>query len=237
MQQGINILTIQEQVSMWTIHTPRKLMTNCATPMPIKVEHFASPMVHPIPGKMISSCKKLMHDPETAEVWQTAFGKDFGGMAQGCNKTGQKGTNTMSVMTHEKIRHALAAKTFFTHQKPRCQLLATKGQSTSHPHPSQGQLDHARWRHIHLHGWHRHSKTALEQCDQHKRGKFNVPWRKKLLPHAIAQIPRVHVYSTVVIPIVQPHEIGVRWMGTHKDGKSSVRLTASGYPGQQTALT
>ncbi len=30
-----------------------------------------------------------------AEVWQTAFEKDFGGMAQGCNKTGQKGMNTM----------------------------------------------------------------------------------------------------------------------------------------------
>ncbi len=31
-----------------------------------------------------------MHDPVTAEVWQTAFGKDFGGMAQGDDKTGQK---------------------------------------------------------------------------------------------------------------------------------------------------
>ena len=36
-----------------------------------------------------------MNDPETAEVWQTAFGKDFGGMAQGDDKTGQKGTNSV----------------------------------------------------------------------------------------------------------------------------------------------
>jgi hypothetical protein len=34
-----------------------------------------------------------MHDLETAEVWQRAFGEDFGRMAQGDDKTGQKGTN------------------------------------------------------------------------------------------------------------------------------------------------
>ncbi len=100
---------------MSTIYMLRKLMKKCATPMPIKFEHFASPMVHPVTGKTISSYKKLMHNPATAEVWQTAFGKDFGGMAQGCNKTGQKGTNAMFVMTNNKIRHALAAKKFFTY--------------------------------------------------------------------------------------------------------------------------
>jgi hypothetical protein len=59
-----------------------------------------------------------MHDPAIAEVWQTAYGKDFGGMAQGCNKTGQKGTNATFVMTHNNIRHALAAKKFFTYANP-----------------------------------------------------------------------------------------------------------------------
>ena len=53
-----------------------------------------------------------MHDPATAEVWQTAFGEDFNGMVQGCNKTGQKGTNAMFVMTHDEITHALASKKF-----------------------------------------------------------------------------------------------------------------------------
>ena len=43
-----------------------------------------------------------MNDAETAEVWQTAFGKDFGGMAQGDDKTGQKGTNSVFVTTHKK---------------------------------------------------------------------------------------------------------------------------------------
>ncbi len=54
-----------------------------------------------------------MHDMATAEVWQTAFGKDFGGMAQGCNKTGQKGTNTIFVMTHDdEINMHLLQKPF-----------------------------------------------------------------------------------------------------------------------------
>ena len=52
--------------------------------------------------------KALMNNPATAEVWQTAFGKDFGGMAQGNNKTGQRGTNAMFVMTRDEVAHALA---------------------------------------------------------------------------------------------------------------------------------
>ncbi len=47
-----------------------------------------------------------------------SFGKDFGGMAQGCNKTGQKGTNAMFVMNHDEIRHALKANKFFTYANP-----------------------------------------------------------------------------------------------------------------------
>jgi hypothetical protein len=86
--------------------------------MPVDIEHYANLMVHPVTGRTISSYKKLMHDPATAEVWQTAFGKDFGGMVQGCNKTGQKRTNAMFVMTHDKIMHALTAKNFFTYANP-----------------------------------------------------------------------------------------------------------------------
>ena len=52
----------------------------------------------------MSCLKQLMHDPDTAEIWQTAFGKDFGGMAQGDKKMGQKGTNFIFVMTHDKIK-------------------------------------------------------------------------------------------------------------------------------------
>jgi hypothetical protein len=41
-------------------------------------------------GETITSYKKAMKDPATAEIWQTAFGKEFGGMAQGNDKTKQK---------------------------------------------------------------------------------------------------------------------------------------------------
>ncbi len=44
-----------------------------------------------------------MNDPATAKTWLTAFGKDFGVMAQGDNKTGQNGTNSIFVMTHDDI--------------------------------------------------------------------------------------------------------------------------------------
>ena len=66
-------------------------------------------MVHPMTGEIILSYKKLMNNPAMAEVWQTAFGKDFGEMAQGDNKTGQKRTDAMYVMTHDNIKHALRA--------------------------------------------------------------------------------------------------------------------------------
>ncbi len=59
-----------------------------------------------------------MKDLATAKVWQTAFGKDFGGMAQGENKTGQTGTDGMFITTHDKIAHAYAAKKFFTFANP-----------------------------------------------------------------------------------------------------------------------
>jgi hypothetical protein len=58
-----------------------------------------------------------MNDPATAKIWQTAFGKDFGGMFQGDIKMGQKGTNAMFVMTHNEIKQAVAAgKIFHLHE-------------------------------------------------------------------------------------------------------------------------
>jgi hypothetical protein len=38
------------------------------TKMPVDIEHYANPMVHPITGRTISSYKKLMHNPATAKV-------------------------------------------------------------------------------------------------------------------------------------------------------------------------
>ena len=44
-------------------------------------------------GETITNYKQLMHDPQTANIWQMMLGKDFGGITQGDDKTGQKGTN------------------------------------------------------------------------------------------------------------------------------------------------
>jgi hypothetical protein len=87
-QQAINVLTIQEEVSLDTMYTLQGMMNKQAQVLPTMFEHFASPMVHPVTGETISRYKKLMNNPATAEIWQMAFGKDFGGMVQGDNKTG-----------------------------------------------------------------------------------------------------------------------------------------------------
>ncbi len=97
---------------------PHAVMQHAVTPFTHHFEHYTNLMVHPRTGETISSYKKLMHNPPTAEIWQTAFGKDFGGMAQGNNKIGQKGTNAMFVMTHEEIQQVLWAGKKFTYANP-----------------------------------------------------------------------------------------------------------------------
>jgi hypothetical protein len=52
-----------------------------------------------------------MKDLATAETWMTAFGKDFGGICQGDNKTGQKGTNAMFVMLPSNVPNILKDRT------------------------------------------------------------------------------------------------------------------------------
>jgi len=100
-QQALNAMTMREALTPPKLFTPRKFVPVAYEDNVPNFAHFASPMIHPTTGETISSYKRLMNDPETAEVWQTAFGKDFGEMAQGGDKTGQKGT--MFVMTHKEI--------------------------------------------------------------------------------------------------------------------------------------
>jgi hypothetical protein len=93
------------------LYTPAKLRPNYGTTFTFDFQQVATLMVHSTTGETISSYKQLMHDPDTAEIWQTAFGKDFGGMAQGDKKTGQKGTNSIFVMTHNEIKLILRTQT------------------------------------------------------------------------------------------------------------------------------
>jgi hypothetical protein len=101
-QEAINFLTKCVWAKSPDIFAPSKLKSK-TTLTCLGFEHVAMPMVHPTTGETISSYKKLMHYPATSEMWQTAFGKDFRGMAQGDNKMGQKGTNSIFVVTHDKI--------------------------------------------------------------------------------------------------------------------------------------
>jgi hypothetical protein len=102
-QQALNVMTMQEALTPPMVFTPKKIVPLAYEDNVPNFAHFASPMIHPTMGETISSYKRLKNDPETAEVWQPAFGKDFGGMAQGDDKTGRKGTNSVFVMTHNEI--------------------------------------------------------------------------------------------------------------------------------------
>eukprot|EP00978_Attheya_sp_CCMP212_P012262 scaffold30472_cov37-Attheya_sp.AAC.1 len=68
------------------------------------LEHFCAPVIHPTSGDIITSYKKLARDPELKEVWQTAFGKEWGGLAQGDNKTGANGTDTFNLLRPEQVK-------------------------------------------------------------------------------------------------------------------------------------
>ena len=40
-----------------------------------------------------------------SEMWRTAFIKEFGGLAQGDNKTGEKGSNSIFVLDRRRIEN------------------------------------------------------------------------------------------------------------------------------------
>jgi hypothetical protein len=109
-QEAINFLTEYVWENSPNIFTPTKVCSK-AKPSCLDLTQVASPMVHPTTGESISSYKNIIHNPATSEVWQTAFGKDFGGMAQGDEKTGQKGTNSIFVMTHNEIKRIPSDRT------------------------------------------------------------------------------------------------------------------------------
>ena len=60
--------------------------------------------MHPVTGVTITQYRKLANDPVTSDIWKEhAFGKEFGCMAQGDNRSDTKGKNCIFVMTHDKI--------------------------------------------------------------------------------------------------------------------------------------
>jgi hypothetical protein len=84
-QEAIHFLTNCVWAKVPDIYAPNKLKPKHQG---LDLEQVAMPMVHPTTSETISSYNKLMCDPATCEIWQMAFGKDFWGMAQGDDKTG-----------------------------------------------------------------------------------------------------------------------------------------------------
>jgi hypothetical protein len=100
-QEAINMLLMDYLQNNTVTFTPAKL---APPPGPLmNLEHYAMLMVHPTTGKTISSYKQLMNNPVTTDTWQKAFGKDFGSMCQGDNKTGVNSTNAMFMMKPEEV--------------------------------------------------------------------------------------------------------------------------------------
>ena len=66
---------------------------------------YCAAVIHPISGETIKKYKKLAADPTTQAVWKTDFGKEWGNLTQGDNKTITKGTDSLIVLNHEEIRN------------------------------------------------------------------------------------------------------------------------------------
>ena len=100
--QAISALTTREKCTSNAAFSHQEMGSQPNTLSP-NMNHYANPMVHPVTGDIISSYKKTMNDPSVGDLWKTAFGKEFGGLAQGDIKTKTKGTNAICVMTHKDI--------------------------------------------------------------------------------------------------------------------------------------
>ena len=69
-----------------------------------EIMHYCAPVTHPITGKAMRKYAEVAKCEELRETWETAFGKEFGGLAQGDDRTGQKGTDTVIILNHQQIK-------------------------------------------------------------------------------------------------------------------------------------
>lgn len=94
-------------IAMHTITSPSTQYSS----FDIDIEHLCNGVQHPITGKVITKYKKLIQIPQMHKVWTTAFGKEFGNQAQGDDKMGERGTNSIFVMLHEEIANIPKGRT------------------------------------------------------------------------------------------------------------------------------
>eukprot|EP00804_Cyclotella_cryptica_P021893 CCRYP_000851-RA/>CCRYP_000851-RA protein AED:0.26 eAED:0.15 QI:0/0/0/1/0/0.33/3/0/868 len=81
------------------------------SPYDVDIENFCAGVQHPVTKETITKYKTLIKLPGMNEIWTTAFGKEFGNLAQGDLKTGEKGTNTLFVMSHDEIANIPQGRT------------------------------------------------------------------------------------------------------------------------------
>jgi hypothetical protein len=67
-QHALNALTCYKQNHFNLAFTPTALLPPFVENASLHIKHFALPMVHPVTGETISSFKKMMHNPATAEI-------------------------------------------------------------------------------------------------------------------------------------------------------------------------
>ena len=69
----------------------------------IELEHFCAPVVHPVSRETISKYQTLAKNPVTKETWTTAWGKEWGHLAQGDETKNTAETDSLFVITHKEI--------------------------------------------------------------------------------------------------------------------------------------
>jgi hypothetical protein len=104
-QEAVYHLAAPINPPLWT---PTSFLTACPTAhrnnFDLDIEHFASPVIHPVTGASITRYQKLAKDPLLRDTWTTAFGKEFGNLAQGDKHTKTQGTDSIFILPHEKIK-------------------------------------------------------------------------------------------------------------------------------------
>ena len=106
-QEAVHYITQKEWLrannKTWT---PRKLEESIVQ-QEINISRYCAPVIHPVTGKIITQNREFSRDPTLSEVWTTVFGKEFGNLTQGGQKTGTRGTNAMFVMIPEQIKRII----------------------------------------------------------------------------------------------------------------------------------
>ena len=108
-QESINLVTNNVYGYTSNRWLPDKFITASPTAKPtnaydVELEHCCALVVHPLPGVTITQYRKLANDPVTSDIWKEhEFGKEFGRMSQGDNRSGTKVKNCILFMTYDKI--------------------------------------------------------------------------------------------------------------------------------------